>query len=94
MGSSEKKDIIPVVIFHVGCPEHLPYSVQSAQRWNERVILLGDEANRKVAGEWFDHEKLDLTRYNEFLKVFENYSTYTDFLRRYALRDIFCIMSL
>ena len=52
MGSSEKKDIIPVVIFHVGCPEHLPYSVQSAQRWNERVILLGDEANRKVAGEW------------------------------------------
>ena len=44
MGSSEKKDIIPVVIFHVGCPEHLPYSVQSAQRWNERVILLGDEA--------------------------------------------------
>lgn len=94
MGSSEKKDIIPVVIFHVGCPEHLPYSVQSAQRWNERVILLGDEANRNVAGEWFDHEKLDLTRYNEFLKVFENYSTYTDFLRRYALRDIFCIMSL
>ena len=50
MGSSEKKDIIPVVIFHVGCPEHLPYSVQSAQRWNERVILLGDEANRNVAG--------------------------------------------
>ena len=80
MGSSEKKDIIPVVIFHVGCPEHLPYSVQSAQRWNERVILLGDEANRNVAREWFDHERT--IRHTRI------------FLRRYALRDIFCIMSL
>ena len=94
MGSSEKKDIIPVVIFHVGCPEHLPYSVQSAQRWNERVILLGDEANRNVAGEWFDHEKLDLTRYNEFLKVFENYSTYTDFFAQICFKRYFLYYEL
>lgn len=94
MGSSEKKDIIPVVIFHVGCPEHLPYSVQSAQRWNERVILLGDEANRNVAREWFDHEMLDLTRYNEFLKVFENYSTYTDFFAQICFKRYFLYYEL
>lgn len=91
---NNKKDIIPVVIFHVGCPEHLPYSVHSAQSWNERVILLGDEANRHVAREWFDHEKLDLTRYNEFLKVFENYSTYTDFFAQICFKRYFLYYEL
>jgi len=81
---------IPVVIFHAGCPEHLPYSVHSAEKYNKRVILLGDDANRTVAKEWFDSAKLNLDRYNEFLKVFVNYSTYTDF---FAEICIFYIMS-
>lgn len=94
MENKDKKDIIPVVIFHVGCPEHLPYSVYSAERWNDRVILLGDEANRHVAKEWFDADKLDLTRYNEFLKVFENYSTYTDFFAQICFKRYFLYYEL
>lgn len=94
MESNKKKDIIPVVIFHVGCPEHLPYSVHSAERWNERVILLGDEANKNVAGEWFDHTRLELGRYNEFLKVFENYSTYTDFFAQICFKRYFLYYEL
>lgn len=91
---NNKKDIIPVVIFHVGCPTHLPYSVHSAEKWNKRVILLGDDANRNVAREWFDHERLDLTRYNEFLRVFENYSTYTDFFAQICFKRYFLYYEL
>lgn len=94
MENTDKKNIIPVVIFHVGCPEHLPYSVHSAERWNDRVILLGDEANRHVAKEWFDADKLNLTRYNEFLKVFENYSTYTDFFAQICFKRYFLYYEL
>ena len=94
MERSEKKKSIPVVIFHVGCPGHLPYSVHSAERYNDRVILLGDEANRHVAKEWFDHSRLDLSRYNEFLKVFENYSTYTDFFAQICFKRYFLYYEL
>lgn len=85
---------IPVVIFHAGCPAHLPYSVHSAERYNKRVILLGDEANRNVAKEWFDLSKLKLDRYNEFLKIFENYSTYTDFFAQICFKRYFLYYEL
>ena len=85
---------IPVVIFHAGCPEHLPYSVHSAEKYNKRVILLGDDANRTVAKEWFDSAKLNLDRYNEFLKVFVNYSTYTDFFAEICFKRYFLYYEL
>ncbi len=89
-----KNKNIPVVIFHAGCPEHLPYSVHSAEKYNKRVILLGDDANRTVAKEWFDYEKLNLDRYNGFLKMFENYSTYTDFFAEICFKRYFLYYEL
>lgn len=85
---------IPVVIFHEGCPSHLPYSVKSAEKYNRRVILLGNEDNINVAKEWFDAGKLDLTRYNSFLEVFENLSTYSDFFAQICFKRYFLYYEL
>ena len=85
------KEIVPVIIFHEGCPKHLPYSVKSAERYNERVILLGNEENRHVAKEHLDTKSLDLTRYKEFEKVFVNYSTYTEFFNLICFKRYFLI---
>ena len=63
MTENRQREDIPVIIFHQGCPKHLPYSVHSAERYNKRVILLGDEANKDVAGEWYDSSRLSLDRY-------------------------------
>lgn len=85
---------IPVVIFHEGCPKHLPYSVHSAQRHNERVILLGNAENKHVAKEWQDSAQLDTARYEAFEKVFVNYSTYSDFFALICFKRYFLYYEL
>lgn len=82
---------IPVIIFHEGCPKHLPASVHSAEKYNKRVILLGNEENKHVAKEWLDTSSLDLTEYHEFEKVFVNYSTYSDFFSLICFKRYFLI---
>lgn len=94
MEENRQRVDIPVVIFHQGCPKHLPYSVRSAERYNKRVILLGDEANRHVAREWYDSNRLSLDRYNEFEKVFVNYSTYSDFFTLICFKRYFLYYEL
>lgn len=85
---------LPVAIFHEGCPKHLKASVESAQRYNERVILLGNEANKHIADEWYDCAALDLSRYDEFKKVFVNYSTYTDFFATIVFKRYFATYAI
>lgn len=85
---------IPVIIFHEGCPVHLPYSVRSAEKYNNNVILLGNEDNRQVAKRWYDAGKLNLDRYNEFCKVFKNYSTYSDFFALICFKRYFLYYEL
>ena len=94
MEKNKQREDIPVIIFHQGCPKHLPYSVRSAERYNRRVILLGDEANKHVAQEWYDSSRLNLDRYNEFEKVFVNYSTYTDFFALICFKRYFLYYEL
>lgn len=94
MAENKQREDIPVVIFHQGCPKHLPYSVSSAERHNKRVILLGDEANKHVAKEWFDSSRLGLDRYKEFEKVFVNYSTYSDFFSLICFKRYFLYFEL
>lgn len=89
-----KNNVIPVVIFHEGCPGYLPYSVASAQRNNERVIMLGNDANKHLGNEWYDCNSFDLSRFEEFKKYFVNYSTYTDFFAIIVFRRYFIIYEL
>lgn len=86
--------IIPVVIFHEGCPKHLAYSVRSAERHNKRVILLGNGENKHVAREWQDSAELDTARYEAFKKVFVNYSTYSDFFALICFKRYFLYYEL
>lgn len=94
MTAKTSNKAIPVVIFHEGCPKHLSYSVKSAERYNERVILLGNEENKHVAREWYDSADLDLTEYEEFKQVFVNYSTYTDFFALICFKRYFLYYEL
>lgn len=89
-----KNNVIPVVMFHEGCPDYLPYSFESAKRNNKRVILLGDEANKHLAEEWYDSKSFDMTRFEAFKEVFVNYSTYTEFFAIICFRRYFLMYEL
>ncbi len=48
---------IPVIFYHVGNQQYLKTAIRQCKKYNENVILLGDESNRKMAEEenctWF-----------------------------------------
>ncbi|MEQ9671210.1 hypothetical protein [Coleofasciculus sp. G2-EDA-02] len=43
---------IPIVIFHVGYRDYLELALKAAKKYNNDVVLIGDEANEKI---WCDH---------------------------------------
>lgn len=44
---------LPVIFMHTGYQDYLSHSIQQAQRWGNKVILLGDELNKGVNAEHY-----------------------------------------
>lgn len=55
---------------------YVKYCIEQAERYNKRVILFGDDSNRKYADEWYDTSHFFSEKWNRFLNVFENMSYY------------------
>jgi hypothetical protein len=83
-----KERILPVIIHHETGEkpqtgggknqEYLKYCIRKAEGFNEKVVLLGDDYNRKWCREWIHVNGLDNEKWHHFLRVFENMSTYPD----------------
>ncbi|MGN0437486.1 MAG: hypothetical protein ACI4F4_03110 [Lachnospiraceae bacterium] len=83
---------VPIIIFHEGNQEYLKVCIEHAKRFNERVILLGDESNRKINVEWYDNSEFEKeSRWQEFLQYFENYSFYDDKFAKQIFKRLFVI---
>lgn len=77
---------IPVIIYHETGEkaqsggkknqEYVKYCVAQAERFNEKVILMGDEYNKAWASNWYNANDFVSEQWEEFLSVFENLSPY------------------
>ncbi len=69
---------IPVVIAHFGTkPNYLKLALKSAARFNQKVVLIGDEANKDV---WIDHwdtKPSEIGKFQEFLKSYTHMSSFS-----------------
>ncbi len=82
------KHIIPVLIHHeTGAKkqsggkknqEYLRYCIEQASKYNEKVVLIGDEHNKHWAKEWHHVNEFPSNRLDEFNRVFKNLSAYPD----------------
>lgn len=82
------KHIIPVIIHHeTGAKsqsggkkhqEYLRYCIEQAAKYNEKVVLLGDEYNKQWCKDWHHVNEFPSERLNEFNRVFKNLSAYPD----------------
>lgn len=80
--------MIPVLVHHelnqknqtggASGQQYVRTCIVQAKRYNEKVVLFGDESNRDWCDEWYDVSDFKYQRWEDFLRVFENYSDYPD----------------
>lgn len=85
---SDKKRVLPVLIHHESNAkpqtggkknqEYLKYCISQACKYNEKVVLIGDEANQSWCDEWHHVNEFKNERLEKFCKVFKNWSSYPD----------------
>lgn len=85
---SEKKRVLPVLIHHESNAkpqtggkknqEYLRFCIDQACKYNEKVVLIGDEANREWSRDWHHVNEFKNERLEKFCKVFKNWSSYPD----------------
>lgn len=78
--------IIPVLVHHETGEkaqaagkknqEYLRYCIAQAEKYNEKVVLLGDKYNRAWAKDWHNADDFITDKWHEFHAVFENFSYY------------------
>lgn len=80
--------IIPVLVHHETGEkkqsggkknqEYLRYCIAQAKKYNEKVVLLGDNYNKAWCDDWHDANDFITDKWKEFHAVFENLSPYPD----------------
>jgi len=61
--------MIPVIFIHAGDQDYLKTAIKQAERYNERVVLIGDEKNKTFAKEWVPWKKL---YHHHFAQVYQH----------------------
>jgi len=86
--------IIPVIVHHEGYSSYLKPCINSAEKYNEKVILLGNEENKSITKNWENVADFDSEDWSRFEKVFCNMSTYPDKWAVQIYRRFFIIKKL
>ena len=60
----------PIIFIHYGDNDYLRYVLKTAKKFNERVILIGDESNLKHKNTGVEHYHFDELLYGEELEQF------------------------
>lgn len=67
--------MIPLVFIHDGSQEYLKCAIDSAQKLNEAVYLLGTKTNSTFCKNWFEMSAVMDERYEQFEKAYVHMST-------------------
>lgn len=65
--------------------------IRQAEKYNERVILLGDKYNKSWCANWYDERNFAGEKWKNFEDVFVNLSTYPDAWALGIFRRFFCL---
>lgn len=99
------KEIIPVLFYHTGNQEYLKTALKQCRKYNETVILLGDQSNEQMAKDtgclWIAASKYDESKmWKRFEKSYVGMSTNDDrfelncFRRFFVIHEFICDNSI
>lgn len=92
----------PVIFIHRGMSKYLRTTVLCAKKCHNKVILLGDDTNKGLEGDWYSIEKYGSALFEQFRKVyvnlspndkgfelvcFERYFVLLEFMKRNSLKE-------
>lgn len=67
--------MIPLAFIHDGAQEYLKYAIDSAQKWNFDVYLIGTKANSTFCNNWYEMDSVIDERFETFEKAYAHMST-------------------
>lgn len=86
---------IPIIIYHEGSQEYLQECINQAKKYNNTVILIGDETNKDMNSDyWFHAAELETEEWREFSDLFYNMSTNSAKFELQCFKRFFMIYSL
>lgn len=65
----------PLVFIHTGQQRYLKKVIKLAEKYQNKVYLVGDKSNRKYCSNWVDSNELEINKYFEFEKIYRHMST-------------------
>ena len=82
----DNQRVLPVLIHHESNAkpqtggkknqEYLRFCIDQACKYNQKVVLIGDEANRTWCSEWYHVDEFKNQKLEKFCRVFKNWSSY------------------
>lgn len=86
---------VPIIIYHEGRQNYLRECINQAKKFNNTVILVGDESNKDMAADyWYCAEDLETDEWREFSRVFCNMSTNPQKFELQCFKRFFMIYAL
>ncbi|MFR3995536.1 MAG: hypothetical protein ACLTZK_11970, partial [Turicibacter sp.] len=83
---------IPVVFYHDGNQEYLQFAIKAAEKYNEKVVLLGTKKNKGMCKVWYDTEKFDKSYYKQFENVYLHLSSNSKKFEITAFKKYFMLL--
>lgn len=89
--NTNENSTIPIIIYHEGNQDYLKTCIEHNLKFNKRIILIGDDTNKNFGAEWYDSKDIISSKWDEFEKVFENMSYYSDKFSLQICKRLFLI---
>lgn len=89
MSKSEK---LPVIFIHRGMPKYLRTTVLCAKKCPNKVILLGDDTNKGIGGDWYPIEEYGSESFEQFRKVYINLSPNAEWFELVCFERYFILL--
>lgn len=86
---------VPIIIYHEGRQSYLRECINQAKKFNNIVLLIGDESNEDLNSDyWFNEADLETDEWHEFSDLFCNMSTNPAKFELQCFKRFFMICSL
>lgn len=86
---------VPIIIYHEGRQPYLQECINQAEKFNNIVILIGDESNKNMNSDyWYNAADLETDEWHEFSELFYNMSTNPAKFELQCFKRFFMIYSL
>jgi hypothetical protein len=82
---------IPIVIFHVGYRDYLYLALTAAKKYNNDVLLIGDQSNQRVWDSHLMKDELTSSVYKDFQNFYTKMSTYKAEYDLWIFERFFCL---